>query len=151
LLAGRIYSQRLDRSKPLWEVWLVQGLEDNRFALINKTHHAMVDGVSGVDLATVLFDISPVPEDRGEPEEEWSPAPEPTQAELIAEGVKGAIRAPADIASSLLKAASDPAGTARAARDAAERPDWPAPPGAVGAHLARRFQGDQERRRRDGQ
>jgi len=51
LLAGRIYSQRLDRSKPLWEVWLVQGLEDNRFALINKTHHALVDGVSGVDLA----------------------------------------------------------------------------------------------------
>ena len=120
MLAGRIYSQRLDRSKPLWEVWLVQGLEDNRFALINKTHHAMVDGVSGVDLATVLFDVSPVPEDRGGPEEEWTPAPEPTQAELIAEGVKGAIRAPADIASSLLKAASDPAGTARAAREAAE-------------------------------
>ena len=64
LLAGRIFSQRLDRSKPLWEVWLVQGLEDNRFALINKTHHALVDGVSGVDLATVLFDMSPVPEKR---------------------------------------------------------------------------------------
>ena len=119
-LAGRIYSQRLDRSKPLWEVWLVQGLEDNRFALINKTHHALVDGVSGVDLATVLFDVSPVPEERALPEDDWAPAPEPTQAELIAEGVKGAIRAPAGIAASLLKAASDPTGTARQAREAAE-------------------------------
>ena len=120
LLAGRIYSQRLDRSKPLWEVWLVQGLEDNRFALINKTHHALVDGVSGVDLATVLFDTSPVPEERAGPEDDWTPAPEPTQAELVADGVKGAIRAPGDIASGLLKAARDPVGTARAAREAAE-------------------------------
>jgi WS/DGAT/MGAT family acyltransferase len=52
LLTGRIFSQRLDRSKPLWELWLVQGLEGNRFALINKTHHALVDGVSGVDITT---------------------------------------------------------------------------------------------------
>jgi diacylglycerol O-acyltransferase len=120
LLAGRIYSQRLDRSKPLWEVWLVQGLEDNRFALINKTHHALVDGVSGVDLATVLFDVSPVPEERAQTEDDWIPAPEPTQAELIAEGVKGAIRAPADIAGGVMKALRDPGGTARAAREAAE-------------------------------
>ena len=61
LLIGRIFSQRLDRSKPLWEMWLVQGLEGNRFALISKTHHALVDGISGVDLATVLFDANPVP------------------------------------------------------------------------------------------
>ena len=119
-LAGRIFSQRLDRSKPLWEVWLVQGLADNRFALINKTHHSLVDGVSGVDLATVLFDVSPVPEERPESADDWTPAPEPTQAELIAEGVKGAIRAPVDIAGSLMKAVRDPGGTARAAREAAE-------------------------------
>jgi len=60
-LTGRLFSQQLDRSKPLWELWLVQGLEGNRFALISKTHHALVDGVSGVDLATVLFDAEPVP------------------------------------------------------------------------------------------
>ena len=60
-LVGRIFSQRLDRSKPLWETWIVQGLEGGRFALISKTHHALVDGVSGVDIATVLFDLSPVP------------------------------------------------------------------------------------------
>ena len=60
-LAARIHSQQLDRAKPLWETWLVQGLEGNRFALISKTHHALVDGVSGVDISTVLFDLSPVP------------------------------------------------------------------------------------------
>src|SRR5918992_1579200 len=56
-LVGRIFSQRLDRSKPLWEVWLVEGLEDGGFALISKTHHALVDGISGVDISTVLFDL----------------------------------------------------------------------------------------------
>ena len=77
--------------------------------------------MSGVDLATVLFDVSPVPEERGaQTEDDWTPTPEPTQAELIAEGVKGAIRAPADIAGSLMKAARDPGGTVRAAREAAE-------------------------------
>ncbi|HYH57923.1 MAG TPA: wax ester/triacylglycerol synthase family O-acyltransferase [Thermoleophilaceae bacterium] len=119
LLAGRIFSQRLDRSKPLWEVWLVQGLEDNRFALINKTHHALVDGVSGVDLATVLFDVSPVPREI-EDTDDWVPAPEPSQAELIAEGVKGLLKTPTEVAGSALKALRDPTGTARSAREAAE-------------------------------
>ena len=56
-----MYSQALDRSKPLWETWLVQGLEGGRFALISKNHHALVDGIAGVDLMTVLFDLAPVP------------------------------------------------------------------------------------------
>jgi diacylglycerol O-acyltransferase len=119
-LAGRIFSQRLDRSKPLWECWLVQGLADNRFALINKTHHALVDGVSGVDLATVLFDTSPVPRAVEPPEDDWAPAPEPSQAELVAEGVKGALRAPAEIATGVTKALQRPTETLRAAREAAE-------------------------------
>jgi WS/DGAT/MGAT family acyltransferase len=118
-LAGRIFSQRLDRSKPLWEVWLVQGLEDNRFALINKTHHALVDGVSGVDLATVLFDMSPVPTEV-ERDDDWAPSPEPTQAELIAEGVKGAVRTPFELGEGLAKALQNPGETLRAAREAAE-------------------------------
>ena len=60
-LAGRVFSQALDRARPLWELWLVEGLADGRFALLSKTHHALVDGVSGVDIATVLFDSSPDP------------------------------------------------------------------------------------------
>ena len=117
-MAGRIYSQRLDRSKPLWETWLVQGLDDNRFALITKTHHAMIDGMAGVDLASVLFDVSPVPR-KVEPEP-WTPKPVPTDAELIAEGVKGAVKAPFEVAQRAIGAARSPGRSLRALREAAE-------------------------------
>ena len=60
-LAGRLFSQRLDRSKPLWEIWLVDRMAGGRFALIAKTHHALVDGISGVDITTVLFDTTREP------------------------------------------------------------------------------------------
>ena len=119
-LAGRIFSQRLDRSKPLWEVWLAHGLEDGRFALISKTHHALVDGVAGVDLATVLFDLSPVPEDPGPPDEPWDPAPEPSDAELVAEGVRGLVRAPGDLLGQAVSAVRSPGETLASAREAAE-------------------------------
>jgi len=58
-LSARVASQQLDRGKPLWEVWFVEGLEGNRFAMISKVHHCMVDGVSGVDLLEVLLDARP--------------------------------------------------------------------------------------------
>src|SRR6185437_251619 len=119
LLAGRIFSQRLDRSKPLWEIWLVQGLSDKRFALITKTHHAMVDGVSGVDLATVLFDLGPVPQ-TVEPDEPWIAHPEPSDVELVTEGVKGLVRTPFEIAGRALGLLRDPGGAVRGAREAAE-------------------------------
>jgi diacylglycerol O-acyltransferase len=118
-LVGRIFSQRLDRSKPLWEVWLIQGLEDGRFALISKTHHALVDGVSGVDISTVLFDLSAVP---AEPDERpsWMPQPEPSQVDLIAEGVKGLVRTPVDLAGRAAGAVSHPRRLAGQALEAAE-------------------------------
>ena len=55
-------AQQLDREKPLWEIWLVEGLEGDRFAVLSKTHHALVDGISGVDIVSVLFDLGPRPE-----------------------------------------------------------------------------------------
>ncbi len=61
-LAARLFSQQLDRSKPLWELWLVEGLRDGGFAIVGKTHHCMVDGVSGVDITTVLFDLEKEPD-----------------------------------------------------------------------------------------
>ena len=61
-LAARIFSQQLDRSKPLWELWLVEGLEGGRFAIVGKSHHCLVDGVSGVDITTVLFDLEKDPD-----------------------------------------------------------------------------------------
>jgi diacylglycerol O-acyltransferase / wax synthase len=118
-LAGRIFSQRLDRSKPLWEVWIVHGLEDGRFALISKTHHALVDGVSGVDIATVLFDLSPVP-DEVEPDDGWTPAPEPSDVELVAEGLVGLAKTPFSIAGRALGALQRPGETLGQVREAAE-------------------------------
>src|SRR5262245_1242541 len=119
-LLGRIFSQRLDRSKPLWELWLVQGLEDNRFAVISKTHHALVDGVSGVDIATVLFDLSPVPAEPAAEEEDWVPEAEPSDAALVAEGVKGLIRTPIGLAGRGVGAMPHPGRTPGKAREAAE-------------------------------
>ncbi len=86
-LAGRLFSQRLDRSKPLWEIWLVDRLEGGRFALICKTHHALVDGVSGVDITSVLFDASPTPSSPPAPIEPWAPQPLPGPAKLLAEAL----------------------------------------------------------------
>jgi WS/DGAT/MGAT family acyltransferase len=75
-----IVSQPLDRSKPLWEMWVVEGLEAGRFAVVTKTHHCMVDGVSTIDLMTGLLDREP----RGQPDEpvDWIPRPAPTGQEL---------------------------------------------------------------------
>jgi diacylglycerol O-acyltransferase / wax synthase len=117
-IAGRIFSQRLDRSKPLWEIWLVQGLADGGFALVSKTHHALVDGISGVDIATVLFDLQSTPADVGE--QQWEPEREPTQAELVAEGIKAIVRTPGRLAGEAAKAVRDPTATLDLAREALE-------------------------------
>src|SRR4051794_2017382 len=118
LLTGRLFSQRLDRSKPLWELWLVQGLEGDRFAVINKTHHALVDGVSGVDITTVLFDTAPDPAPIGG--ESWTPKVEPSDAELVAEGVKGLAALPVRAARRALSATRHPGEAAAELREAAE-------------------------------
>jgi WS/DGAT/MGAT family acyltransferase len=60
-LMARVMSQRLDRDHPPWEYWVIEGLAGNRWALISKVHHCMVDGVSGTDLYRVVFDVSPEP------------------------------------------------------------------------------------------
>src|SRR6202042_3736993 len=97
LLAARIASQRLDRSKPLWENWLVEGLEGDRFAVISKTHHALVDGISGVDLATVIFDLDRTPAPPPKDLERWTPHPEPSQPELLLAGARGMVKATASM------------------------------------------------------
>jgi WS/DGAT/MGAT family acyltransferase len=120
LLAARIASQPLDRSKPLWESWLVEGLEQDRFALIFKTHHSLVDGVSGVDLATVLFDLTPEPAPPPTDLEPWQPHREPSSADLVLAGVRGAARTTVELATRALTAVTRPAGTLNMLRDAAE-------------------------------
>src|SRR6185312_5386702 len=118
-LAGRVFSQQLDRSKPLWELWLAQGLERDRFAILTKTHHAMVDGVSGVDIGTVLFDLEPVPPP-APVEDEWVPQPEPGTTELVARGVSDLVATPIKIAERAVEAVRNPETTARKAVEALE-------------------------------
>jgi WS/DGAT/MGAT family acyltransferase len=96
-LAARLFGQRLDRSRPLWELLLVEGLSGGRFALISKTHHALVDGISGVDIASLLFDLAPDAE-RPAPPAPWAPRPLPTRAELLAEALLERTTMPGEIA-----------------------------------------------------
>jgi diacylglycerol O-acyltransferase len=107
-LCGRVFGQRLDRNKPLWETWIAEGREGGGFAILGKTHHALVDGVSGVDITTVLFDAAPDPVPTAEPSTPWLPRPVPGGTQLLAEalveratmpsemarGVRAALRAP---------------------------------------------------------
>jgi diacylglycerol O-acyltransferase / wax synthase len=128
-LCGRVFAQALDRSRPMWELWLVEGLSDDRFALLSKTHHALVDGISGVDIATVLFDTSPDPIGVAPPPAgEWTPRPLPTDAQLLADalleratapaemarGVRAALRGPRHVASRVAGAALGMGAVARA-------------------------------------
>ena len=118
-MAARIFSQQLDRTKPLWELWLVQGLHRKRFAFVTKTHHALVDGVAGVDIATVLFDVKPVPEP-APPDRAWVPSPEPSGVQLLARDVDGLVRAPVRLLRRLERAVGHPQATLHQASEAVE-------------------------------
>jgi WS/DGAT/MGAT family acyltransferase len=118
-LTGRVFSQQLDRSKPLWELWLVQGLERDRFAILTKTHHAMVDGISGVDIGTVLFDFEPIPEPATS-SDDWVPQPEPGTTELVARGLSDVAAAPVKLAERAVAAVRHPESAARRAVEALE-------------------------------
>ena len=80
-LVGRVMAQQLDRHKPLWELWMVEGLEGGRWATVSKTHHCMVDGVSGTDLMAVMMDASPSPD--VEEADHWEPEPQPSRLDLV--------------------------------------------------------------------
>ncbi len=92
-LVGRIMSRPLDRKKPLWEMYLVEGLSGGRFAILSKTHHAMVDGAGAIDIGQVILDVTPEPT-RPAPER-WRPRPEPSDLDLVATAVTEIVRSPA--------------------------------------------------------
>ncbi len=145
-LVARIMSRRLDRDRPLWEVYLVEGLEGNRLAILSKTHLAMVDGRGGIDIAQVMLDISPQP--RSSRPDTWSPHSSPTSAELLlgvagdflrrptaaVDLVKGGVSEVRTTAQRLLAAAE---GAVQVVRQAAS----PAPPSPLNPEIgkARRF------------
>ncbi|MGO9447118.1 MAG: WS/DGAT/MGAT family O-acyltransferase [Solirubrobacteraceae bacterium] len=167
-LTARIFSQQLDRSKPLWEMWLIEGLgpeiegpgspasgrlrhpRSDRFALISKTHHSLIDGIAGIDLATVLFDLSPDPPPIKHSGRAWRPHAEPGAPELIAAGLKGAVRAGIELAEGALDALAHPDRALARTREAAEGIGeivWaglnPAPETPLNVHIGphRRFVG----------
>jgi diacylglycerol O-acyltransferase / wax synthase len=147
-LAGRVFSQQLDRDKPLWELWLVEGLEGGRFALLAKTHHALVDGISGMDIVSVLFDVTPEPAAPTDPGDRWLPRPLPSGIKMLGEALLERATVPAETARSARALVRGPRRALGGLRDAAVGVGamaWaglsPAPPspynGAIGPH--RRF------------
>jgi diacylglycerol O-acyltransferase len=118
-LAGRVFSQQLDRDKPLWEVWLVEGLEGDRFAMLSKTHHALVDGISGVDIMSVLFDTSAEPLTPTGPGDRWLPRPLPSRAQLLGEALLERATIPTEVVRSVRAVFRGPLRMLEAAREAA--------------------------------
>jgi WS/DGAT/MGAT family acyltransferase len=116
-LAGRLFSQRLDRSRPLWEIWLVEGLAGGRFALVGKTHHALVDGISGVDITTVLFDTDPEPALPPRSSAKWSPRPVPTTAQLLSQALLERSTVPGEMARGVRALTRGPRQAATELRD----------------------------------
>ena len=119
-LVARIFSQQLDRSKPLWELWIVEGAKDGSWALITKTHHALIDGISGIDLATVLFDITPVPREVDHPDRRWQPHREPASVDLLAGVARSMVRTGLKMAEQVVGSVTKPTDAIGAAREAVE-------------------------------
>ncbi len=98
-LVARIMSRPLDQNRPLWEMYLIEGLEGGRFAILSKSHHAMVDGMAAVDIGQVILDVTPEPRAMGT--DVWRPAREPTSLELFVGGVADSMRSPATVVESV--------------------------------------------------
>jgi diacylglycerol O-acyltransferase len=107
-LAARIMSQKLDRGKPLWEVWFVEGLDDGSCAMISKTHHCMIDGVSGIDLMTVL--LNPEPDSSVHDVPAWSPRRQPGALSLLGNEVLRRVTQPLEAVWSGSGMLDDPSG-----------------------------------------
>jgi diacylglycerol O-acyltransferase / wax synthase len=119
-LMARVMSQRLDRDHPLWEYWVIEGLAEDRWGLISKVHHCMVDGISGTDLYRVIFDVTPEPSPPV-PADDQTVGGEPSPALLAAQGALDVVTLPVRQARALSRVLTDPrgaltqvAGTARA-------------------------------------
>jgi WS/DGAT/MGAT family acyltransferase len=118
-LANRVFSQGLDRTRPLWEMWLVQELADDRFAVLIKSHHAMIDGVSGVDIGTVIFDVTPDAEPMS-PDDDWAPHAEPSSVDLLRRSASELASTPVHLGSRLINAIRRPESVVDRLSDQAE-------------------------------
>jgi diacylglycerol O-acyltransferase / wax synthase len=108
-LVARLMSRPLDQTRPLWEMYLVEGLSRGRSAVITKTHQAMVDGISAIDIGQVILDVSAEP--RAVPEELWMPRPEPSAAELVVDALSEAVSRPGEVVDNVRVATGDAVAT----------------------------------------
>jgi len=137
-LVGRLVSRQLDRTRPLWEIYLIEGLEDDRLAIVTKIHHAMVDGLSSIDIGTVLLDLTPTP--RETPPDEWQPTPEPSGLELAADAVREQMLRPQLMFATMQRAMLDVRSVVRtggAMLAAARSASTPAPANPLNAPIGR--------------
>ena len=109
-LVARLQSRPLDRNRPLWEIYLVEGLQGGQVGIITKTHHAMVDGVSAVDIGTVILDVEPTP--REVPEDDWEPRKEPGVVSLVSGAVLELATRPTAVLETAKAAVTDVKATA---------------------------------------
>src|SRR5262245_6013254 len=117
-LVGRLMSQELDRGKPLWEMWVVEGLEDGRFAIVTKAHHCMIDGVGSVELTGSVMRSTPDPDPAlEEPSQRWIPRPVPNPGELFLDELGRRVTAPFVAAGAVARALTAPRAGLSAARD----------------------------------
>ena len=138
-LVGRVQSRHLDRSRPLWEIYFVEGLEDGRCAILTKTHHAMVDGENVLDIGSLILDSTPQPRETAS--DGWSPDREPSSVALLVDAVADTLRRPTEVLDTVRAGVADAraltqrafgatAGVLAAARSSL-RPAPPSPLNAV--------------------
>jgi len=93
-LTGDLMSRPLDRHRPLWEMWVAEGGQEGRVAIVSKIHHAAIDGVTGADLMSQLFDLEPGAPKVEPPEQPWEPEPVPSDTELLVDAIAARVRDP---------------------------------------------------------
>ncbi|MBV8950562.1 MAG: wax ester/triacylglycerol synthase family O-acyltransferase, partial [Actinobacteria bacterium] len=125
-IVGSIASRPLDRSRPLWEMWVVEGLEHGFVGVVAKLHHSSIDGVSGADLMVNLFDLTPETAPM-EPEAEWKPEQPPSTLRLMGEAAAYQMRQPMGVATTVWKTGQ---GLLRTRLQRRQEPESDAPPRA---------------------
>lgn len=118
-LIGRVFSRQLDRRRPLWEIYIVEGLQEGRWALLTKSHHAMVDGISNLELATILLDVEPEPGAQPFGVSRWEARESPTGMGLLINSLRERVTRPARVLSAARAVAGQPRRLANALRDTA--------------------------------
>ena len=115
-LIGRLISRPLDRRRPLWEMYVIEGLSGGRIAIVNKTHHAMVDRIGAVDVAAAILDVSR--RERSLPEQPWIPMPPPSDIDLVVDAIADIAGRPSELVDLVRLAAADVRSTV------ARSPTW---------------------------